>query len=302
MSAIAGLLRLHGQDVARRDLERMANALRPHGPDRSAVAVAGPAGLAHALMRMTPEDRFDRQPLRGASGAVIAADLRLDNRTELLALIGAPPDEAATWPDARVVLTAWEKFGDDVWPTLRGPFAAAIWDPRHRTLTLARDHLGLNVVMWFKNDDLFAFASMPKGLFALPEVPRELSEEKLADFLVLNHADHATTLYRNVFRLPPAHLAKVAADGTMRHRRYWSPADIKPIRLPTSQAYAEGLRDSLDRSVRRQMRSAHPIGSHLSGGLDCSSVAVLAARGGGRRRPTRRCSGWKTAPCRAMCS
>jgi asparagine synthase (glutamine-hydrolysing) len=95
---------------------------------------------------------------------------------------------------------------------------------------------------------------------------------------VLNHADHETTIYRNVFRVAPAHVLRVTADGSVTQRRYWSPADIKPIRLPSDDAYAEGLRDCLDRAVRRQVRSAHPIGSLLSGGLDSSSVSVLAAR------------------------
>ena len=278
MSAIAGLLRFDGVPVTRRDLERAANALRQYGPDRADILTNGRVGLAHVLMRMTPEDRFDRQPLRSASGALITADLRLDNRDDILARIGVAQHDAAGWPDARVLLAAWEKLGDDVWPTLRGPFAAAIWNPRAKTLTLARDHLGLNVLMWHRCEDFFAFATMPNGLFALGEVPRELSEEKFADFLVLNHADHETTVYRNVFRLPPAHLLRVNASGAVDKRRYWSPADIAPIRLRTDADYADGLRDCLDKAVRRQMRSAHPIGALLSGGLDSSSVSALAAR------------------------
>src|ERR1700744_1569993 len=78
MSGIAGVLHFDGRDVARRDLERAANALRAHGPDRSDMVVAGRVGLVHVLMRMTPEDHFDRQPYRAASGALIAADIRLD--------------------------------------------------------------------------------------------------------------------------------------------------------------------------------------------------------------------------------
>jgi asparagine synthase (glutamine-hydrolysing) len=161
---------------------------------------------------------------------------------------------------------------------LRGPFADAIWDSRRRSLTLARDHLGLNVVMWHKAENFFAFASMPNGIFALDDVPRELCEEKLADLLVLNHADHVTTMYRNVFRVPPAHSIRVAPDGSINPRRYWSPADVKPVRLSSDAAYADGLRGYLDLAVRRQMRSIHPVGCLLSGGLDSSSVSVLAAR------------------------
>lgn len=277
MSGIAGLLRFDDTPVNRSDLERAANALRAHGPDRSQVLIDGSSGLTHTLMRVTPEDQFDRQPYRGASGAAIASDLRLDNRDEMLSRIGVSPHDALSWPDSRIVLGAWEKFGDAVWPMLRGPFAAAIFDPRTNALTLARDPIGLNVVMWHRDERFFAFATMPNGLFAM-NVPRVLNEEKFADFLVLNHADHATTIYKDVFRLKPAHVMRVKADGSVAQHRYWSPADIAPVRLRTDQDYADGLRACLDTAVRRQMRSVHPIGCLLSGGLDSSSVAVLAAR------------------------
>jgi len=278
MSGIAGLLRFDDRAVLRRDLERAANALRQYGPDRAEITARENIGFVHALARVTPEDRFDRQPQQGASGSIITADLRIDNRDELLARIGIARHEATDWPDSRILLTAWERFSDDIWPMLRGPFAVAIWNPDSRSLTLARDHLGLNVVMWHKAKNFFAFASMPSGLFALDEVPRELCEEKLADFLVLNHADHATTIYRNVFRVPPACFVRVKADGSINQNRYWSPADIKPVRLSSDTAYADGLRERLDQAVRRQMRSIHPVGCLLSGGLDSSSVSVLAAR------------------------
>jgi asparagine synthase (glutamine-hydrolysing) len=278
MSGIGGLVRLDDQIVTRHELERVANTLSQYGPDRSEIIAIGNVGLVHVLMRMTPEDRFDSQPWRGASGSLITADVRLDNRDDVLARIGISRQEASAWADSRVLMTGWEKLGDEIWPMLRGPFAVAIWDPHNRALTLARDHLGLNVVMWHRSRRSFAFATMPKGLFALAGVPRELSEEKFADFLVLNHADHATTMYRNVFRVPPAHYMRVKHDGSISQKRYWSPDKIKTVALSSDADYADGLRERLDLAVRRQMRSSHPIGSLLSGGLDSSSVSVLAAR------------------------
>jgi len=215
MSGIAGIVRFDGETVRRRDLERVVNAMRVHGPDRSGVMVAGAVGFAHVLMRMTPEDQFDSQPCRGSTGALITADLRLDNREDLLRDLGVSAGEALAWPDSRVVLSSWEKFGDAIWAKLRGPFAVAIFDPRSSTLVLARDHLGLNTVMWHKSERFFAFATMPKGLFAMADVPREVCLEKLADFIVLNHADHATTVYRNIFRVPPAHVASIGVKGSV---------------------------------------------------------------------------------------
>jgi asparagine synthase (glutamine-hydrolysing) len=283
MSGIAGLLRFDGQPVNRRELDRVANALNRFGPDRSDVVVRDMAGFVHVLSVMTPEDRFDNQPFQGRNGVLMTADLRLDNRDDVLAKIGIAPQDAAGWADSRVVLAAWEKFGDQLWPLLRGPFAVAIWQPHQRTLTLARDHLGLNVLMWHRGARFFAFASMPSGLFAMNDVPRQLNEEKFADFLVLNHADHATTIYRDVFRVPPAHVVQVTADGSVRHQRFWSAADVEPVKFSSDQDYADALRSRLDQAVRRQLRSAHPVGCLLTGGLDSSSVCALAARATGER-------------------
>jgi asparagine synthase (glutamine-hydrolysing) len=81
----------------------------------------------------------------------------------------------------------------------------------------------------------------------------------------------------------PSRSSSLRQPSIRVQRRYWSVGDIKSIRLGSDQAYADGLRECLDQAVRRQLRSAHPIGCHLTGGLDSSSVATLAARALGAR-------------------
>jgi asparagine synthase (glutamine-hydrolysing) len=278
MSAIAGIFRFDGQPADRRDLERMMNTLHAHGPDRSGAHVSGPVGLGHLLMRMTPEDSFDAQPIRGASGAVMVADLRLDNRDELIAALALDPQRAVVLPDASIVLSAWEKWGNEAWARLRGPFAAAVWNARDRWLTLARDPIGLRALCYHHGSKFIAFATMPKALFALADVPYALNKEKFADFLILNLSDCETTPYREISRVLPSHLVTVDAAGAKSTRCYWGDENIKPIRLPSDQAYADAMRERLDIAVRRQLRTTHKVGCLLSGGLDSSSVAVLAAR------------------------
>src|SRR5262249_56642387 len=91
----------------------------------------------------------------------------------------------------------------------------------------------------------------------------------------------ATRFHGNIYRLPPAHVATIDAQGGHAERRYWSADEIKPVRLSSNEAYAENLRACLDRAVRRQLRSATPVASYLSGGLDSSAVVALAARAPG---------------------
>jgi asparagine synthase (glutamine-hydrolysing) len=278
MSAIAGIFRFDGQPADRRDLERMMNTLSAHGPDRSGTYVMGPVGLGHLLMRITPEDSFDAQPVRGASGAIMVADLRLDNRDDLATVLGLDPQQAMVSPDAAIALAAWEKWGSQAWARLRGPFAAAIWDPRSQAVTLVRDPVGLRALCYYKANDFMAFATMPKGLFALGDIPSVLNKEKFADFLVLNHSDCETTVYRDVFRLHPAHAMNIDAAGKLTSQAYWGQANIRPVRLGSDQAYADAMRERLDVAVRRQLRTIHKTGCFLSGGLDSSAVAALAAR------------------------
>src|SRR5262249_56887937 len=117
-----------------------------YGPDRTDIRMSQTVGFVHALMRITPEDRFDRQPQQGASGTLVNADARIDNRDELLTRIGVGRQDAMQWSDSRLILVCWEKLGDHIWPLLRGPFAVAIWAPRGRTLPLARDRVGVHLV------------------------------------------------------------------------------------------------------------------------------------------------------------
>jgi asparagine synthase (glutamine-hydrolysing) len=207
----------------------------------------------------------------------LAGDLRIDNRSDLVAALGIDPRQSFVQSDAAIALAAWEKWGNDAWARLRGPFAIAIWDPHSRDLTLVRDPVGLRALCYYRSDDFLAFATMPKGLFALPDVPRQLNREKLADFLVRNHSDCETTFYRGVFRLHPAFVATVRASGKIEKSRYWSADNIPAIQLGSDDAYAEAMRERLDIAVRRQLRSIHNVGCCLSGGLDSSSVAALAA-------------------------
>ena len=91
VSGIAGLLRFDGATGRAARPRTCRQRTAPHGPDRSDISVGGQHGLVHVLMRITPEDRYDRQPWRGASGATITADMRLDNRDDVLARIGVAP-------------------------------------------------------------------------------------------------------------------------------------------------------------------------------------------------------------------
>jgi asparagine synthase (glutamine-hydrolysing) len=278
MTAIAGLIPFDGRLVDLVALEKMRKALTPYGRDAQHLWHDESAGLVRTLCRITPEDTFDRQPLKSENGRfILVADGRVDNREELADVLGIPPSQACRMADSAFFLAAFERWGQGCLKRLLGDFAFAVWEQKSKRLLLARDPLGHRPLYWYKNRRFFAFATMPKGLFAVPEVPRSLCEECLADYLALLPMKGPQSLYKDIFRIEPGYLM-VLEDSLVHSQRYHRFDPEHRIILKNDDEYVEGARELLDRAVGCRLRSAGGVASYLSSGLDSSTVTATAAR------------------------
>jgi asparagine synthase (glutamine-hydrolysing) len=278
MSGMAGVIRLDGAPVAPEAIERMAAATAHRGPDVQHIWRHGSAALAHAMLYTTTESHVEVQPFVEAGGAVaIVADVRLDNRAELLPLLGARKESG----DAELLLAAYRKWGEACPAHLEGDFAFALWDAKERTLFCARDAFGVKPLLYsLVPGKLFAFGSEARALLALDEVPRELDDARIADFLALHFDQPERTFYRAIRRMP-AGASLTLRNSTVATSRYWSPEHVRPLRLRgprRNEEYAAGYREHFLRAVRERMRVSDPaqIGAMLSGGLDSTSIACAA--------------------------
>ena len=278
MSGICGLLKHEGAGVTDSELAAMSGPLARRGPDRDAVWREGSVGLGHRLLATTPESVQEQLPLRhSASGCVITADVRLDNRAELLAGLGIA-HRASSIGDAEIILLAYLRWGEDCATRLLGDFAFAIWDPRRSALLCARDQLGMRPFYYHRTPGrFFAFASEPRAILVLPQTPYRINEGRIADFLVnqLEGIDKTSTFFEEVYRLPPGNLL-IVTPRRMRQRCYWTLEPGPELRLPSDDAYAEAFLDVFTEAVRCRLRSAGPVGSMLSGGMDSGSVVAVA--------------------------
>lgn len=278
MSALFGLINLNGQEVAQADMERMRAALAHHGDEGGGVWRRQNAGMGQRLMCFTPEDRLERQPLVSADGQrTLISNAQLDNRHELALALDLSPAEANALPNSFFILRAFEKWGEDCMRRLIGSFLFAVWDARAQRLFVARSPFGGRTLFYYATPHTLSFATMPKALLTLPFVSRILNEEKVADFLVFNHAELHTTFYRNIYRLPPGHLLTFGREG-LNTRRYFHFDLKREIRFPRDEDYVEAFNELFERVVSDQLRSLTPVGVMMSGGLDSASVAVTAAR------------------------
>jgi asparagine synthase (glutamine-hydrolysing) len=277
MTALAGLWRFDRRPDAADGCARMLRAQEPYGPDHGAQWSGDDIALGRRLMRTLPEDVFDRQPLVGGQGRyVLVADVRLDNRGELAEELQISAPQARDLCDAAILLTVIERWGEACVEHIVGDYAFAFWDVLNRKLFLARDPTGQRPLHYHRGDKFFAFASMPKGLHALPDVPYAPDEERVAEFLALMPETGTQSFFRGIERVEPGHVTVVTA-ASLKARRHWQPRN-SPLKLSGPAEYAEALRQRLDEAVRCRLRSTGNLGVFLSGGLDSGAVAATAAR------------------------
>lgn len=254
----------------------MISAQLRYGPHGSAVAELQEAAFGRAIYRRLPEDRFDAQPLIDPSAHwMVVADVRIDNRPEILNDLGRP--QSAELSDADLVLLAYTAWGDQAAERIIGDFAFAVWDARQKSLTLARDTAGQRPLHYHLGNGFVAFASMPEGLHQVPGIDPQLDQASLAAFLSDAPRPGSATFYRGVSRVEPGQILKITRDG-LKARNYWQ-APRREIRYRKSSDYVEALREQLDRATKACLRGVeNSVGAHLSAGLDSGAVAATAAR------------------------
>jgi len=289
MSAIFGILRFDGREVASADMERIADKLTHRGPDGRAFVADGAIGLGHCLMRTNVEDQFEAQPLYDReAGITLVADLRIDNRDELAAALGIEAAELGGLADSALALAAYKRWGEGCAEHLLGDFVIAVWDGRARKLVLIRDHTGQRGVYFHRGEDFFAFAPEVRALWSCPGVPRTLSDAAIGRMLMHDMSPHeGATPYDGIEGFGGGTVLTVQADGGIEKRRYWEP-HADPAHEGKDEAYyVAAYRRVLGEAVAcRLRRVAGSPGIIFSGGYDSAAIAGLAGdvlKTGGRK-------------------
>ena len=292
MSGICGIHR--GQAGTAGGLDAMLAALADYGAQAAAWAEPAAEGEGAAYRkeespvalgcRWSPvAEEGGRSggalPIDRGSGLAVVADARLDDRPALCDALGVPHAERAGLDDRDLIARAWARWGRDCPNHLLGDYAFAVWDRRARSLFCARDHVGVRPFYYAETARGFVFASAVEAVLAAPGVDDRLDEATVATWLMRrNLLTNTRTFFAQVRKLPPGHALEVSAAAPPRLSRHWRPERAPRVRRASDDAYAEELLDLCARAVRDRLRGPDPVGAHLSGGLDSSTVVVLAAR------------------------
>ena len=273
MSGFVSLFDRTESGVSRKQLQNMNHAIRHRGPDGGGMWCDAHIGLGHQQLQSTPESRFDSQPRR-ENGLTLTGDIRIDNRSELLKHLSVS-ERPEKVPDSQLLLDAYREWGTGCIGHIYGAFAFAIWDDDESQLFMARDRLGVKPLYYHLSPDAFAAASEKKGLLTLSSVSGAIDETKIGDFLIAMYEDRERTFFQSIARLPPAHTMVV--DSTeMELSQYWDLDPTRTISMNSDAAYERRFRELFEQAVKACLRTNVSVGTSLSGGIDSSSVTVVA--------------------------
>ena len=251
----------------------MSATLVHRGPDSSGVHVDGPVGLAARRLSIIDLETGD-QPIANEDGSVVVVQNgELYNYRELRAELEAQGHRFRTHGDTEVLVHLYEQHGTAFAERLRGMFAVAIWDAARGRLVLARDRFGIKPLLYRVATGGLEFAS---ELRALPR--GEVDLDALEAFLAFNSIPGPLSIFRDVRKLMPGHvLVWEAGEITLERFARPAPASADDLRRESEDALAEELRGRLRDSVRAHLVADVPVGVLLSGGVDSSLLAALAA-------------------------
>ncbi len=253
-------------------------ALHPRGPDHQDVFLSEWVCLGHRRLSIIDTRAVAHQPMWDPSGRYcLVFNGEIFNYRELKTQLLQQGIVFHTESDTEVLLHLCIREGEKALHKLNGFFAFCLYDKQQEFLFLARDRYGIKPLVYVADENRFAFASEIKSLLHYG-IDKHVDYETLYTYLQLNYAPAPHTIFSAVQKLMPGHWLKVTR-GQMESGQYYQipypPEAPSPLSYPQAQLRFQQL---LEAAVQRRLVADVPLGSFLSGGIDSSVVATLAAR------------------------
>ena len=257
--------------------QRSKTAPRRHlTPEYTPAIVSAILGVWHRDAR--PPASFGPHAVTGPLGVQVAFDGRLDNRAELVQMLGERHDVSTVSSDAALVACCYASTRGAFITHLAGDFALAVYDPHERRLLLARDPIGVKPLYYSAMPRGVVFGSTIQSVRADPLVRTRPNERLLAELMLgqlHREDDDGATFFDGINSVPAAHIAIFEAQHS-RIEQYWE-FDAQARRGAMSfDDWAAELRSHLATAVDRRLRSSSPVAISVSGGLDSSTLFCLA--------------------------
>jgi asparagine synthase (glutamine-hydrolysing) len=259
-------------------VRRMLSVLSHRGPDDEGTYFSGQVAFGFRRLSILDLTPAGHQPMSTADGTVtIVFNGEIYNFIELRQELQARGHTFRSSGDSEVLLRSYLEWGPQCLRRLNGMWAFVVHDRRSNTLFGARDRFGIKPLYLYRTAERIIFASEIKSIRASGYYEDKLNYAVAGSFLVEGRLDETSdTFFRGIRQLPAACSFRYSIENAdYQESRYW---DIRENPVSRGGDFAESFANLFEDAVRLHMRSDVPVGIHLSGGLDSTSIACASAR------------------------
>ncbi len=272
-------------------LTAMRDTMVHRGPDGAGnwISPDRKVGLGHRRLSIVDLSQNALQPMANEDHTVwITFNGEIYNHQTLREqLIAAGHHFRTHTSDTETLVHGYEQWGmEGLLERISGDFAIGIWDANSRTLSMARDRVGVKPLYFSFNNGVLLFASEIKAILAHGTVQPDIDPCAMYHYLSFLTTPAPMTMFSGIYKLPAGFVIQVKEEGKLRARRYWDAAPGNGIpeeeirKVPEScleEYYIQGIRDRLRDAIKERMMSDVPFGVFLSGGVDSSTNVALMA-------------------------
>ena len=275
MSIQVGIRCFHGNQVFRQEIAFLLQGLERRSPDYVHIHLGKALGIGFRGLLVAPEDRSD-QPLIGSTGSVITLDGRIDTREDLATRLGVAP--GSVFSDARLALAAYERWGKDCFEMLQGELAVTIIDAETASLFFYRSLCGTRPLFFIVKADRIVWSSELDDLVVKSGIDPIVNDSYAVGYAYFQ-PDIDQSPFQNVHTVPPGTFVEITKTKEIRPPiSVWHPERIRTLHLRSDGDYEEAWRYHVDNAIAKKLRATGPIFCELSGGLDSTTLVLLADR------------------------
>jgi len=261
-------------------LNRMSDVITHRGPDSNGVWISKDNSCGFAFRRLSIIDLTPagNQPMTTTDGTVtIVFNGEIYNYLSIRQELIEKGYSFRSRTDTEVILYGYKEWGYKVVERLSGMFAFVLYDDDKKLIFGARDRIGKKPLYYTFQDNYFIFASEIKSILQHPKVSKEVNFDEIPNYLNFGISSNKATLFKNIYKIPPAHFFVLTQDGHFKLERYWNPFVLGINNDITEQEATQKIIDILRVAIKDRMMSDVPFGVFLSGGIDSSlNVALMS--------------------------
>lgn len=280
MCGILAVLNFDGKVLDKELIIKMRDTMYHRGPDDAGIYLEGAIALGHRRLSIIDLSETGRQPMKNEDGSLLlVCNGEIYNYIELRQSLQKKGHVFSSTSDSEVIIHQYEEDGEECLQKFNGMFSFVLWDSRKKKLFAARDRLGIKPLYYYlKDKKKVIMASEIKAIIEDTDVSRIPDYQAIADYLFAGRPLGNKTMFQNIKEVEPGYM--ITVDQTMKNiraKKYWDVYyDYNYSR--TDENLIEEVSHLLNDSVKVHCRSDAPLGCHLSGGLDTSTVVAFAAR------------------------